>query len=69
MLWEKLQILTIVKNTNKPTEEKSMDFGITKKRQVWSSRCGAAEPNPTRIHEVADLILGLGQWVKDPMWL
>ena len=31
----------------------------------WSSRRGAAEMNPTRNHEVAGLILGLTQWVKD----
>ena len=30
-----------------------------------SSRCGAAETNPTHNHEVADLIPGLAQWVKD----
>ena len=30
-----------------------------------SSRHGAAEMNPTRKHEVAGLIPGLTQWVKD----
>ena len=27
--------------------------------------CGSAETNPTRNHEVVDLIPGLLQWVKD----
>ena len=38
---------------------------------VQSSRHGAVETNPTRNHEVADLIPGLSQWVKDLalLWL
>ena len=35
----------------------------------WNSRCGAAEANLTRNHEVEGLILGLAQQVKDPLWL
>ena len=31
-----------------------------------SSRCGAAEVNPIRNHEVVDLTPGLTQCVKDP---
>ena len=35
------------------------------KGQRWSSCCGTAEMNPTRIHEEVGLIPGLTQWVKD----
>ena len=30
-----------------------------------SARCGTAETNPTRNHEVVGSIPGLSQWVKD----
>ena len=33
------------------------------------SYCGMAEMNPTKNHEVAGLIPGLAQWVKDPALL
>ena len=35
------------------------------KRRNGSSRCGAAEANPTRSHEVAGSIPDLAPWVKD----
>ena len=38
---------------------------LISKTRFWSSRCGTVEMNPTRNHEVAGLIPGLAQWVKD----
>ena len=35
-------------------------------RRLRSSCHGAGEMNPTRNQEVAGLIPGLAQWVKDP---
>ena len=40
--------------------------GVVEKEKHGSSCLGAAETNPTRNHEVACLIPGLAQWVKDP---
>ena len=33
--------------------------------KTWSSYCGTVETNPTGNHEVAGLIPGFAQWVKD----
>ena len=37
-------------------------------KEAWSSRCGAAETNLTRIHEDAGLIPGLAQRVGGLEW-
>ena len=39
----------------------------TSLKETWSSHRGTVEMNLTRNHEVADLIPGLAQWVKDPV--
>ena len=38
---------------------------LSLKKKKESSHRGAEEANPTRNHEVAGLIPGLAQWVKD----
>ena len=48
-------------STSKHQGENSLSF--------LSSHHGAAEMNPTRIHEVEGLIPGLARWVKDPIML
>ena len=41
------------------------NFWLLLKRLLGSSCHGAVETNPTRNHELASLIPGLTQWVKD----
>ena len=40
-------------------------FHAKKKKNLWSSHCGAAETNLTMKHEIAGLVPGLYQWIKD----
>ena len=55
-----------------PQQELPGNFSCTEKKS-GSSRCGAAETNPTRKHEVSGSIPDLSQWVKNlvlefPSW-
>ena len=51
--------------TKSVTSKKEQSHTSCKNRNVWSSRHGAVEVNPTRNREVASLIPGLSQWFKD----
>ena len=46
-----------------------LSFEVFKNIYWRSFHCGAAEMNPTSIHEDAGSIPGLTQWVKDPALL
>ena len=55
--------------TTTTTKDKRQKKKKKKKKRILvgeSSHCGAAEMNPTSIHEDEGSIPGLTQWVRDP---
>ena len=53
--------------TDLSTMQKSYSQGKNKKESWRSSYCGSVEMNPTGNYEVAGLIPGLAQQIKDPV--
>ena len=49
----------------KESDTNPRDEKIIKSKVTRVPHCGAAEMNPTSIHEDADLIPGLAQWIGD----
>ena len=65
----KAWFLLQVEVTLEAVEQRMDEVGL-KKRQLWSSRRGVAEMNPTKNHEVRSLALlsGLRIWCYRELW-
>ena len=56
---------TFGKQASVTTREGRAQERLIKICAIWSSRRGSVEMNPTGIHEDANLIPGLAQWIKE----